>query len=1198
MNLARFHPLILMNTPKFLPWTLAGFVLLASGTLLLAQDAENLVQNGDFETGDINGWYNGKGATVVAGDGSKGALYLDQRESAKEGVGQTVKLPDGARKLKLSMRAKTEGLVAGDNPWDTAKLSFQFQDAKGKGVGGWGGLDAPQNSGWKTPAKEIEVPAGATQIVLFPGMSKSARGQAWFDDIALEVAGAVAAEAAPVAKTGGNLVNNSDFSGELNGWFNGKDVVFKTVNGDKVAYLEQTDDTKQGPGQAVDLPAGASQVGVSMRVKVEGLSQGANAWDVPRLTWRFVDDGGKQSGGWDGLNVDGNTPWKTVSRDVAVPKGAAKMEIFVGISKGAKAKFWFDDVKIEVANKLAAQPKAAPAKAQTVALPRDDKGAFRLSLDPKKYQLPSWNTWASNQDGALRLQTKQRDWHQFARTTIELEGAPTRLVFSGRMKTENVTGGAAPIEAARAQLIFLDENGGQLDANGDSCGGGNSIFADPARQTNGCYPAGTVRNGTTDWTPFTQEHQLPPGTKFVETMLGIYVSTGVVSFDDLKMSATDAKGQPVAVETAPNEVRTDTRDWWIFDPGTEDKARPRVIDFTPFMPKPAGQFGGVRAKDGHFVFQNGRRARFWGTGNVWGSDIGPFPPKAVADDISARLASQGINLVRFHGIESGKPERSIYQIGTTQFDAAKQDSLDYYIFALKREGIYSNINLLTYHKFTAAQGVRDADKLPDGGGAAIFFNRRLIELQKEFARKLLTHVNAYTKLAYKDDPAIAMVELKNESSLHSVEFAGGLPDSYFDELDELFTAWCARNNETRPDGKIRILLRGNNPLVERFAYDVTADYTREMTDFLKNEIGLKVPISVTQYTKVAGDVKAHALADYVDRHGYWDIPIGGWNVTDGFHNGSITRAFLRSDTLPLELAAQRVAGKPFTISEWNFDWPNEYITEGPIVMAAMGGFQDWDAPMIFLTAGKGWQPKIESVFGIESKPHVIGSLISSGLMFHRGDIAPGPELVRPLPVDLGKLTSKQFSRAEILTHRVGLDATRQQAATPDVSPVKNELSSADGQLTWKDGLLIINTPRSQGFVGFTRGESVNADAVQFDCATPFAQILATSLDDAPLASAKRVLISATARAENTGQVYKAFKKGLKDAGEGPIRMEPVRASVTLARVAAGPMPTVYLADAYGRRTSKTLPVVAAGAKAWKVDLAGAPALWFEVVFGD
>ena len=43
-------------------------------------------------------------------------------------------------------------------------------------------------------------------------------------------------------------------------------------------------------------------------------------------------------------------------------------------------------------------------------------------------------------------------------------------------------------------------------------------------------------------------------------------------------------------------------------------------------------------------------------------------------------------------------------------------------------------------------------------------NERLIELQKDYARKLLLHVNPYTGLALADDKAVITVQIYNEES--------------------------------------------------------------------------------------------------------------------------------------------------------------------------------------------------------------------------------------------------------------------------------------------------------------------------------------------------------------------------------------------------------------------------------------------------
>ena len=58
--------------------------------------------------------------------------------------------------------------------------------------------------------------------------------------------------------------------------------------------------------------------------------------------------------------------------------------------------------------------------------------------------------------------------------------------------------------------------------------------------------------------------------------------------------------------------------------------------------------------------------------------------------------------------------------------------------------------------------------------ALTYFNPRLIELQKEYARQLLTHRNPYTGNEYRHEPAVAIVELVNENSIVESWFSGRL----------------------------------------------------------------------------------------------------------------------------------------------------------------------------------------------------------------------------------------------------------------------------------------------------------------------------------------------------------------------------------------------------------------------------------------
>lgn len=61
----------------------------------------------------------------------------------------------------------------------------------------------------------------------------------------------------------------------------------------------------------------------------------------------------------------------------------------------------------------------------------------------------------------------------------------------------------------------------------------------------------------------------------------------------------------------------------------------------------------------------------------------------------------------------------------------------------------------------------------------------MIELQKKYARDLLTHVNPYTGRAYTDDPGVAMIEINNENSVIACWFWGAM-DKIGPPYDALF----------------------------------------------------------------------------------------------------------------------------------------------------------------------------------------------------------------------------------------------------------------------------------------------------------------------------------------------------------------------------------------------------------------------------
>lgn len=211
---------------------------------------------------------------------------------------------------------------------------------------------------------------------------------------------------------------------------------------------------------------------------------------------------------------------------------------------------------------------------------------------------------------------------------------------------------------------------------------------------------------------------------------------------------------------------------------------------------PAGKHGFVQVKDGHFYFEDGTRARFWGTNLCFGAC---FPEKKDAEIMANRIAYFGFNAVRLHhmdmhfepdGIfEDVAPAYKNKQMKPTDHLSPRQlDKLDYLIYQLKQRGIYININTLVSRFFTEADGVPDAEKLGMAAKPYSLFDRKLIELQKQYSKELLTHFNPYTKLRYCDDPAICLVEITNENTLTETNI-GAMPEYYKNEISTMLDKW-------------------------------------------------------------------------------------------------------------------------------------------------------------------------------------------------------------------------------------------------------------------------------------------------------------------------------------------------------------------------------------------------------------------------
>ncbi len=358
---------------------------------------------------------------------------------------------------------------------------------------------------------------------------------------------------------------------------------------------------------------------------------------------------------------------------------------------------------------------------------------------------------------------------------------------------------------------------------------------------------------------------------------------------------------------------------------------------------PAGKHGFVKVKDGHFYFEDGTRARFWGTNLCFGAC---FPEHKVAEIMANRIAYFGFNAVRLHHMDMLLEPDGIFE-SPGKLSPRQLDKLDYLIFQLKQRGIYVDINTLVSRFFKESEGVIDAEKLGMAAKPASLFDARLIELQKQYDKDLLTHLNPYTKLRYCDDPAVCLVEITNENTLIEYDTAS-LPKYYQDEINKL-----------TKNGKISLS-------------KIEKKYMTNMHAYLRHAIGIKVPISIGGACNPTQWELEQECLDYVDIHGYWDhprFPHKQWDVNDFFmHNKPMSTN--SNPGIIGEFKKYSPKNIPYVISEWNHCYPNPYAYETPVLLASIARQEDWDALFQFDFA-QGWQSRsnfdnISNYFDINS----------------------------------------------------------------------------------------------------------------------------------------------------------------------------------------------------------------------------------------
>ncbi len=644
---------------------------------------------------------------------------------------------------------------------------------------------------------------------------------------------------------------------------------------------------------------------------------------------------------------------------------------------------------------------------------------------------------------------------------------------------------------------------------------------------------------------------------------------------------------------------------------------------------PAGKGGFIRIQNGHFVKPNGQRIRFWGVHLTdWSRGSVELPPKEDVPMYAATLARYGVNIVRLHFLDLDAPRGIIdaKRNDSRGFDAGQLDRLDYLISELKKRGIYCDLNLNVGRSYKEGDGVADFAKIRWGKGL-ILFDKRMIELEKEYARNLLMHVNPYTKTEYRNEPSIAIVELLNENAL-GIGFNAMTP-FYEKELTDLYNDWLRKKLTPEQWQKLRAAagVTGDEPVARlkgpeartapKDRYDIEIAFFTEMENsfyqdmsaYLKKTLGVKAPITATADHSHTGSSYPMLLSttklDVVDGHVYWQHP-GARETPSPMVNDP-------NWSTVVQLSRTAVAGKPYTVSETNHPFPNPWAVEGIPILSAYASFQDWDAVIMYTFEPKrdpGWKPYMGDAFDISLDPVKMPEMAAGALLFLRGDVRAAKQIVertytREQALDSLRLPGSErpyftpgFPPYLPLVHGSRIRSFDGPPTGKFDVPLTNPIVSDTGELSWytspeKTGLVTVDTDRTQALVGFVRqnGKSVKNLSASID--NTFASLVLSSLDGKPLARADRMLLVAGARSANTGMKWDEKHLTAVSTGGPPSLIEPVTGTVTLRDLQGAKAVSAAALDGSGKPLGSPIEAKKA-ASGWTLPIGDPVTTWYVI----
>lgn len=644
---------------------------------------------------------------------------------------------------------------------------------------------------------------------------------------------------------------------------------------------------------------------------------------------------------------------------------------------------------------------------------------------------------------------------------------------------------------------------------------------------------------------------------------------------------------------------------------------------------------------------------------LYGCAFPMFDFKCTTDQQIIEMANQihmaGYNAVRPHWLD-------IYLMDQAPadfvFNPDRIKCYDRFTWELKKRGIYLIMDAISnstmYSAITKPFGGKLRNEMSK---LRMYYDPAIQEHWKKGVKILLDHVNPHSGLALKDDPQMIFVAARNEPGLNFNIHVGGhkgaqtfidngirplfvqwLRDRY-KTMTALKKAWGKYAEEYDDFNQIDIPSRhtGNPDAddVHRFFTVLEQQTYAWMSDWLR-QCGVKVPI--VDYNN-GGSIQCaltRTVMPMVDMHGYHDHPMG-W----GIKAKMVADSLIGSSALtPCRLAATRLWGAPYTVTEWGMPYFNPWRYESGMVAGSYASMQDWQMIM---------QHSLPVELKITDKPHAfrVGRDPSlkpgermTALLYGGRNVATGRGVIavqlnekvaddlgwtRGLPSDMLKLAlisrigsqlpqgtaaratikadlmltpgsgslvlAGENAGAETVIESISQPQLTQQAVNAlrqsgilsqdNLTDVANDVYQSDtGQLTLKSqqNFMSVNTPHCQGATLAQSGHSAKLSDIAINNHGKGVSLLLSSLDGKAINQSSRMLLITATNSLGSGSQFTEDFTQSANWGSLPFLMQPAKVTV-MFNGRAGVKPRVWALNANGSH-SQELTMKPAGHGNW------------------